>query len=147
MNMNTIHQIDLAKQDTTDGILMSNRTVSYRDLINLPYLYDKKFLAILHGVIREHGKYKCGDIYLDMSSSHITNSEKRDLLRFVLEKDDYDFVCESTANLNLLYEEKESLLQALADHESSVVYNEAMEESGMRMIRHPNNDEVYWVKR
>jgi len=143
MNRNNIHQYCLVKQ----GKDAMEKTYSYQELISLPYLFDKKFISTLHDVIREHGKYRHGEIYLDTSSSHVTNSEKRDLLRFLLESDDYDFVCEDTDNLNLLYDEKESLLQALADHEAPNVYHDAMIEGGMRAVVHPNNDEIYYVRR
>ena len=130
MNSNTIQDNSINPQYCQDDIIM---------------LTDKAFVSLLHNLIREHGHYGRDGITCDVRDFDLT--DKRLLLSYYEGQEWLEYAYESETNTQALFDEHKQHVQEMIDNETWAVYCEFMEESGAHMVRHPNCDEVYWVRR
>lgn len=126
----TIQQLQSIKQDATEGIFT---------------MKGLSLTRLLHTLIREYGHYSDGSYSVDPSNFSL--SDKKLILSHVIDSGEYEYACASPIRTETIFNEHISTIQNIIDDECYVVYCEDMEEAGMTRCTHPNNDEVYWVRR
>jgi hypothetical protein len=100
---------------------------------------------LIHNVIREYGTYDHGSYSVNLSD--IDNTDRKLLISHVCDSCDYALAIESSSYLDAMWKENEKYIQSIIEDECYTVYCEDMEEGGAVRCTHPNNDEVYWVRR
>lgn len=130
MNSATITQVNSIKQDAR----MGNVTMNGFSLTRL-----------IHRVIREYGVYSGGTYSVDLDT--LSKGDIKLLLSHLLSAEEYEDAYGSETYLQEMLSEARPHLEELIDDECFTVYCENMEEMGMQLCTHTNNDEVYWVRR
>lgn len=99
---------------------------------------------LIHSIVREYGQYCDGSysVYL----SDIDNADRKLLLSHLSSPEEYEMAVSNSVFMTELWNENVHHIQSLIDHESSEVYREDMEEMGLSMKRHSNNNEPYWTR-
>jgi hypothetical protein len=106
---------------------------------------SQPFTTLLHSIIREYATYCHGSYSVKIEK--IMPSDMRLLLSYIVDSEDYEKCSTDYSYLLALFEENKKFIEEQIDEQSHVVYCEDMEEMGMQMLRHPNNDECYWIRR
>jgi len=102
------------------------------------------FTSLVHNLIREYKTHEFNTYSVDVMN--FVTSDKKLILSHMVGASEYQDACSSQSSLEASFLEYSDAIQAAIDDECYAVYCEDMEENGMRMIRHTNNDEVYWAR-
>jgi hypothetical protein len=129
MNSATIKYYPPGKQDTTEGIL-----------INTGHAFTK----LVHSLIREHGVYKDGTIYIDPQS--LPQWDKNLILGHLIPASQYEEIG-NQMTAHALFLEVLPHLESIFEQEIATVYGEDMEEMEMCARKSVSNGETYWVRR
>ena len=108
----------------------------------------KKGLALLnltHSVIREYGKYSHNNYSVDVMA--ISLADKRLVVSHFEAAEWLEWCTGNATRIEALFSDHAKYFQELVDNECFAVYCEDQEEAGALMCKHPNYDEVYWVRR
>lgn len=100
--------------------------------------------ALVHNLIREYKTCEFNTYSVDVM--HFTPGDKKLILSHLLDASEYQDACVTQSRLDAVFMEYLEVVEEAIESECYTVYCEDMEESGMRMIRHTNNDEVYWAR-
>jgi hypothetical protein len=106
---------------------------------------DNSFTRLLHNLIREHGTYRNGSYSVDTHDFSFT--DMRLVLSYLVSNKELVSAYQSKPKTSQLFEKHLTDIQHFIDEECPTVYCEAMEEMGMTHRAHPDNGEIYWVKR
>lgn len=129
MNSATINHVSSFMQDRQEGRF----TMQGLALTNL-----------IHNVIREYGQYDGCDYTVLLSD--IDNTDRKLFISHLCSAEDYEVAASSPEFLDELWEENSKHIDKLISNESFYVYKEDMEEMGMSMQRHLDN-EPDWIRR
>lgn len=130
MNSTTIQQINSIKQDRQDGIYTMQGITRTR---------------LIHRIIREYGQYD--GVNYSVKLSEIDLNDRAEMLYHVLEDYEYRWCLISDKRINKMFDEHEKYIDELIEMECQDVYREDMEEMGMSLQRHSDNNEEYWIRR
>lgn len=130
MRKANIQHLRLVKQDAREGIFTMNGLARTR---------------LIHSIIREYGKYSDGNYSIDINT--LSLSDKRLLISHFVDAEEYEWAHESPYKTEAVFKDNEKHMQGAVDDECFDVYKEDMEEMGMQMHRHFDNNEPYWTRR
>lgn len=130
MTKSNIHQSGLVKQDTMEGVFTVN---------------GASFKRLLHAIISEHGTYNHGNLHV--CAHALPMAEKKLILSYLLDLDDYSRIYESNTFFEIMFEKRYTHIQSLLDEECDEVYYDVMQEMGMVKHTFHDNGEVYYTKR
>ena len=102
-------------------------------------------VTLTHNIIREYGTYEHNSYYVDVNA--ISLSDKKLVISHFESAEWYEWACEFPHRVEELFAEHKKYFQEIVDNECFAVYCEDREEEGCVMLRHPNNDECYFVGR
>lgn len=100
--------------------------------------------VLVHNLIREYKNSEFNTYSVDVMT--FVSSDKKLILSHLLDASEYQDACSSQSRLEAVFLEYLEVIEEAIESECYSVYCEDMEENGMKMIRHPNNDELYWVR-
>lgn len=130
MTESNIHQLRPFKQDATEGVFTVDRN---------------SFKRLLRAIISEHGTYNHGALHV--CAHALPMAEKKLILSYLLDLDDYTRAHESNAFFEAIFEEHYSHIQSLLDEKCDEVYHDAMYEMGMMKHTFHDNGEIYYTRR
>lgn len=105
----------------------------------------KALKSLLQDLIHEYGTYQYGTIYINSDS--FTIAEKKLLLSYIIDADEYEYANQSMTTLEAVFNEYKHWLDAMLDDECGEVYRSIMEEHGQVAYRHRDNGETVWRTR
>lgn len=109
------------------------------DFINKP----QSFVNLVHEIIRDNVEFSNDGYSLFVSS--LSKIEKQLLLSYILEISDYEYYLTNNL-LDAAISEYEKELQAAIDNEIDQVWHEDMQEMGLHLNRHNDNNEIYYTR-
>ncbi len=102
-------------------------------------------LNLMHNIIREYGTYSHNNFTVDVRN--ISLADKRLVVSYFESAEWLEWCTGNATRIEGLFDEHSKYFQELVDNECFTVYCEDMEEAGALMLKHPNNDECFWVGR
>lgn len=130
MKVFNIQQATTVKQDAKEGIFTVDRT---------------SFKRLIHAIVSEHGTYNHGSLHV--CAHALPMCEKKLILSYLLDLEDYVRLTESNTFFEIMFEEHYSHIQSLLDQECDEVYHDAMYEMGMVKHTFHDNGEIYYTRR
>ncbi len=127
MSASNIHQLRLVMQGHQEGG-KSMEGISLSVLIN--------------GLITDYGNFRQGRMWVD--SDRLTSTEKKLILSYFVDVDDYEYATLNNARLEALYIEHQSEIQSRIDEKCDHIYYDMMRSNGAKPVRHRDNGEITW---
>lgn len=128
MNNVSIHDVICSIQEQ-NGVLM---------------LRWKAFTNLIHNIINEYGTY--GDGTFQVNVNELCFHDKKLILSYLLDSEEYAWCLENHLRIEIAFSESKEFISELIDSECFTVYREIMEEHGMVMKRHSDNNEIFWSR-